>query len=100
MTSYLRKSHRRCRLAAGLAVALVASFDLAGHVSVADARTGTSVSLVLCTPARLPMQGANGGHRLVRQIGNGPFFAPTRPAMFFLHPGDRCAWHPGGPEKG
>ncbi|WP_419728264.1 hypothetical protein [Lichenicola sp.] len=58
-------------------------------------------SLVLCAPAAAPLvptraiPGSGSAHRLVRQIGDGRFFAPTRSAMFFSHPGDRCAWRGG-----
>ena len=58
-------------------------------------------SLVLCAPASSPltraraMSGSGSGNRLMRRIGDGRFFAPTRSAMFFSHPGDRCAWRGG-----
>lgn len=52
-------------------------------------------SLLLCKQASMPLSAGNAthGHRLVLQLGDGRFFAPTRSAMFFSHPGDRCAWH-------
>lgn len=50
---------------------------------------------LLCKQASMPLSAKNSehGHRLVLQLGDGRFFAPTRSAMFFSHPGDRCAWH-------
>ena len=50
-------------------------------------------SLVRCTPVAMPARAHGSGHHLVRQAGDGRFFAPTRQAMFFSHKGDRCVWH-------
>ena len=57
-------------------------------------------SLVLCTSVPLPVQVSATGHAPVRRIEDELFFAPTRQAMFFSHPGDRCVWHAGGPARG
>ncbi len=59
-------------------------------------------SLVLCTsvPLPVPVPVSATGHAPVRRIEDGRFFAPTRQAMFFSHPGDRCVWHAGGPARG
>jgi hypothetical protein len=66
-------------------------------------RTGASAdagsSLVLCMSVRAPVHAVGHGRELVRRIGDDRFFAPTRPAMFFSRPGDRCAWR-GGPARG
>lgn len=50
-------------------------------------------SLVRCTPVAMPARAPGPGHRMVLRMGDGRFFAPTRQAMFFSRPGDRCAWH-------
>ena len=75
-----------------------------GHADAADRPVRVAAdpggSLVLCTPARLPVQALAGRHGLVHRIGDGRFFAPTRQAIFFSRPGDRCAWRAGAPIKG
>ena len=60
---------------------------------------GPLLSLLRCTTVSLPAQPARPGHRLIRQLDPERFFAPTRQAMFFSHPGDRCAWHGLSPRK-
>lgn len=50
-------------------------------------------SMVRCTPLEMPARAPAPGRRPVLRIGDGRFFAPTRQAMFFSRPGDRCVWH-------
>ena len=79
----------------------LAAVMLPEPVSAEPRTMATRDSLVLCAPVAAPVMparavpGARQADRLVRRIGDGRFFAPTRAAMFFSHPGDRCAWQGG-----
>jgi len=82
-------------LVVGLCTVAVPSMGQAAHARLNARAAMPESSLLLCKPASMPLSAGNTahGHRLVLQLGDGRFFAPTRSAMFFSHPGDRCTWH-------
>ncbi len=96
----LRLTHLAASVAA-LSLALASGF---GEAAAAARSAGRLVdaggSLVLCLSVPLPVQVSATGHAPIRRIKDERFFAPTRQAMFFSHPGDRCVWHAGGPARG
>jgi len=84
----------------GVVLACGCGAAVAADQPVPTGASDAGSSLVLCLSVHAPVHAVGNGRELVRRIGDDRFFAPTRPAMFFSRPGDRCAWHAGSPARG